>query len=137
VTASQPHKPVWSRLEPLGGRGSRRAERTSAQQRSAELYPLPRFFLSENAWTAISPAIRAAARRRCFAKDKGHCRIRGPRCRHSARCTGCAEELDHIIPVAEGGPVLDPDNHRSACVPCNRGRDRPMPVSVAGPSRSW
>lgn len=30
-------------------------------------------------------------------------------------------EVDHIVPVAEGGPD-DPDNLVTACLPCNRGK---------------
>jgi|GEM_PF-1599262 len=44
------------------------------------------------------------------------CAIKGPKCvRH-------ATEVDHIIPVADGGPRLDPANLRPACKPCNIGR---------------
>ncbi|WP_341856420.1 HNH endonuclease signature motif containing protein [Brachybacterium sp. GPGPB12] len=42
------------------------------------------------------------------ARDK-HCQIRGP------RCTGHVDEADHIIPVAEGGAELDPNNGQGAC----------------------
>ena len=92
---------------------------------------------SSGEWKAVPSSIRRALRRRCFAKDQGHCRIRGPHCKHRPGCSGCAEELDHIILVDEGGPLLDPDNHRSACRPCNRRRHRPNRTSVAGASRSW
>lgn len=88
-------------------------------------------------WSQVSPALRNALRRQAFAKDGGHCRIRGSHCKHGSGCPGCAEELDHIVPLAENGALLDPDNHRAACRPCNRRRDRPTKLSAAGASREW
>ena len=49
-------------------------------------------------------------------RDGGLCQIRGP------RCTGTADAVDHIIPVASGGPWFDPANLRAACTTCNNGR---------------
>lgn len=58
-------------------------------------------------WVKVRPAI--------LARD-GRCMVGGP------RCTGAAEEVDHIVPLIEGGARLDPDNLRASCRPCNAGR---------------
>jgi 5-methylcytosine-specific restriction endonuclease McrA len=34
-------------------------------------------------------------------------------------CTGRAQSVDHIRPVAEGGAILDRNNCRAACNACN------------------
>lgn len=47
-----------------------------------------------------------------LARDGHACQIFGPRC----VCT--AREVDHIIPVSEGG-TDDHDNLRAACGPCH------------------
>ena len=49
-------------------------------------------------------------------RDGWRCRIRGP------KCTGDADEVDHIVPVEAGGSRLDMANLRAACGTCNRGR---------------
>lgn len=80
------------------------------------------------AWKAVRTLV--------FARAGGHCEIRGPRCRHAgSTCDGCADQVDHIIPRAIGGPLYDPDNLRAACGPCNQGR-RTLRVRAA-PSREW
>jgi 5-methylcytosine-specific restriction endonuclease McrA len=86
-------------------------------------------------WSDIPQSIRDRARSAVFARDNYECQIRGP------RCTGKAEDLDHIIPLEMGGPILDPSNHRAACAPCNRGR-RQKPISFVSKgsepaSREW
>ena len=58
-------------------------------------------------WVKVRPLI--------LARD-GRCMVRGP------RCTGAAEEVDHIVPLIEGGARLDLDNLRASCRPCNAGR---------------
>jgi len=35
-------------------------------------------------------------------------------------CTGKATTVDHIRALADGGALLDPNNCRAACAPCNR-----------------
>lgn len=49
-------------------------------------------------------------------RDNYLCQIRGP------KCTGVATAVDHIIPVASGGPWFDPAGLRACCVNCNNGR---------------
>ena len=46
-------------------------------------------------------------------RDGYECQIRG------SRCTGVATEVDHIVPLEQGGEPLDPANLRAACRPCN------------------
>jgi 5-methylcytosine-specific restriction endonuclease McrA len=87
-----------------------------------------------NSWNAIPQSQRAALRAFVFERDGYRCMIRGP------RCTGAAEELDHIRPRAAGGAITDPKNCRSSCRPCNRGRRPSPPVeigSVGRPSQKW
>lgn len=46
-------------------------------------------------------------------RDGYKCRIHGPKCK------GKAAEVDHIIPVADGGAIWDPANLRASCSACN------------------
>lgn len=46
-------------------------------------------------------------------RDGYQCQIRGP------RCEGKATDVDHIIPIADGGPEFEETNLRAACHPCN------------------
>lgn len=62
----------------------------------------------DTAWERLRPEI--------LARDAGRCQVRGP------RCTDEATAVDHIIPVEDGGPRLDPTNLRAACQPCNTWR---------------
>lgn len=88
-----------------------------------------------DSWTAIPQSVRDRLRAYVFERDEHRCRIQGP------KCTGLAEELDHIIPRHLGGAILDPDNCRASCEPCNRGRryGKPRVQSPgSGPaSREW
>ena len=62
-----------------------------------------------------------AARQRCFAKKGKLCHI-GLRC-----CTGIATQVDHIVPLARGGPRYDLSNLQPSCGPCNRAKGtKPM-----------
>lgn len=77
----------------------------------------------------------------------GHlCQIRGPKCQLDAT------EVDHIVPLVDGGAKLDAANCRASCAKCNRGRGARMMrdrfewakrslagdgESEAGPSREW
>lgn len=49
-------------------------------------------------------------------RDNYRCRIKGP------HCQGVADQVDHIIPVEDGGPIFDPNNLRAACHVCNTWR---------------
>jgi hypothetical protein len=49
-------------------------------------------------------------------RDGYICRING------LKCTMTATEVDHVVPVEDGGPVFDPENLRASCKPCNVGR---------------
>lgn len=80
----------------------------------------------------------AGLRDSIFARDGHRCQIRGP------RCTGTAEDVDHIISPLDGGEWFDPTNLRAACPTCNRGRDtrnrRPTTGTTTGtapPSQDW
>lgn len=42
------------------------------------------------------------------------CQIRVP-----GRCTGTATEVDHVVPLTQGGARLDPANLQSTCHPCH------------------
>ena len=50
-----------------------------------------------------------------LARDGYRCAIRG------GNCTRVATEVDHIIPIKDGGGH-ELSNLRAACVPCNHGR---------------
>ena len=50
-------------------------------------------------------------------RDGWRCKIRGP------HCHGWADQVDHVIPRADGGALFDPTNMRAACRPCNNGRN--------------
>lgn len=49
-------------------------------------------------------------------RDRWVCQINGP------TCTRHATVVDHVVPVADGGPYVDPSNLRAACVTCNGQR---------------
>lgn len=49
-------------------------------------------------------------------RDGYQCQIRGPKCKRKAN------EVDHIVPLADGGPMFDPGNCRAACNWCNTWR---------------
>lgn len=74
-----------------------------------------------DAWTQ-NRHLRDRFRAEVFARAGGHCEIRGPTCKHRAGCGGCAEQVDHIVPRAQGGPLYDPSNLRAACSRCNQAR---------------
>ena len=85
----------------------------------------------DSRWQALRPAI--------LERDGHLCQIQLP------GCTGTATDVDHIVPIAEGGRRLDPDNLRAACGWCNnarrRGRNRALIRALeheAGqPSPNW
>jgi 5-methylcytosine-specific restriction endonuclease McrA len=52
----------------------------------------------------------------CWVRDNGECQLRYP-----GICTGDAEELDHIIGIAQaGGRYDDPENLRWLCRACHK-----------------
>lgn len=55
-------------------------------------------------------------RQQVLERDGYQCQIRGPRCQR------IANQVDHIVPVADGGPIYDPANLRAACSACNISR---------------
>ena len=87
----------------------------------------------DHTWQAIRPSI--------LERDGHVCRIAGPRCKTAAT------EVDHIVPLSEGGARLDPDNLRAACKTCNAGRQNrriaelakalQRPLTPPAASRDW
>lgn len=63
-------------------------------------------------------------------RDRHTCQINGPRCTHHAT------HVDHIIPLAEGGARLDPNNCRAACRSCNIGRNTTRQAELARYART-
>ena len=49
-------------------------------------------------------------------RDHHACQVNGPNCK------GKATQVDHIVPLAEGGARLDHANLRASCSTCNAGR---------------
>lgn len=66
-------------------------------------------------------------RRHILERDNYRCQIQLP------GCTILATEVDHIQPLARGGPPLDPANLRAACRHCNQARGTPTTTA----SRNW
>lgn len=67
-------------------------------------------------------------RRQILQRDNHVCQIQ------MRGCLGVATQVDHIIPVAKGGPWWEPENLRAACGYCNNQRNR---VAVLKASRQW
>ena len=57
------------------------------------------------AWRALRPVV--------LERDAHRCQIGGK------HCTVVATEVDHIVPLADGGAPYDPTNCRAACRWCN------------------
>lgn len=79
-------------------------------------------------------------RRQILDRDQNLCRIGLKGCTKQATC------VDHIVPLAEGGSRLDPDNLRAACDHCNTARVSGRQKALAeafnasretAPSRRW
>lgn len=49
-------------------------------------------------------------------RDRWRCQVKGD------HCQGWANQVDHVIPRADGGAMFEPSNLRACCGPCNRGR---------------
>jgi len=83
-----------------------------------------------------------AVRLQILARDANTCQVRGPKCKVKAT------QVDHIVPLSEGGERLAHDNLRASCSSCNAGRqntrnaelakalERPLKAS-GSPSRDW
>ena len=54
---------------------------------------------------------------RAWRAARGAVLARTPLC---ARCGAPATEVDHVVPVADGGALLDPDNLQPLCAGCHR-----------------
>ena len=57
--------------------------------------------------------------------DSAWQRARRAQLRTEPQCRGCgapATEVDHIIPIADGGARLDPGNLASVCTTCHRAK---------------
>lgn len=88
----------------------------------------------QNSWSSLPQSVRDSVRIPVLERDGYRCQIRGP------KCTVHANDVDHIVSRKDGGPLLDPNNMRAACAPCNRGRRddaRGRPAVTLGPSREW
>jgi hypothetical protein len=66
------------------------------------------WYTSDHRWRVVRLVI--------LERDGYVCQVRGP------HCSVAATEVDHIVPVADGGLVFDPQNLRASCRNCNTGR---------------
>lgn len=67
-----------------------------------------------NAWAQLPSRRRGRLRELVFERDGFRCQIGGP------GCTRAAQDVDHVVPLARGGPVESLSNLRAACRKCNR-----------------
>lgn len=65
------------------------------------------------------------ARSQALARSGGVCEIRT-----ASVCTGVATEVDHIVPLSQGGHPLDLENLRASCRQCNNDRNAKSPFVV-------
>lgn len=77
-----------------------------------------------DSWSSVPQSQRDVLRDYVFERDGYRCQIQGPRCVGPDPLPRSKLELDHIIARASGGAILNPDNCRASCRPCNRGRSR-------------
>lgn len=79
------------------------------------------------AWQAVRAAI--------LERDHGRCQIA------AHKCTVAATDVDHIVPLADGGAPYDPANLRAACKWCNSWaaaqRTNAMRRQAAASRRVW
>ena len=65
-------------------------------------------------------------------------RLRGTILRRDPWCVLCrerpSEEVDHIVPLREGGEPWKQSNLRGLCVTCHRARGRGLSISPSPPS---
>ena len=85
------------------------------------------------AWAKGSDTRWRAFRLTILGRDRYLCTLR------LDGCTGRAEEVDHIQPLARGGAKYDPLNCRASCAWCNRkrGSRAPVPQPDPRPVSSW
>ena len=77
----------------------------------------------QQAYRQALDAGRPSARRRGY--DRQWERVRSAFLAAHPRCTFCgapAVDVDHVVPIAGGGPRLDPANLRALCHPCHSSR---------------
>ena len=65
----------------------------------------------------------AQVRRQVLARAGGRCEIRNPQV-----CTVVATQVDHVLPLSEGGDPYDMRWLRAACRQCNSARNRTTPT---------
>jgi 5-methylcytosine-specific restriction protein A len=77
-------------------------------------------------------------RRAVLARDNHECQLKGP------RCTGRATQVDHVIPIADGGSWWSMGNLVASCARCNFGKAarrtnalRAQALDGRTPSRDW
>ena len=72
-------------------------------------------------------------RQHVLERDERKCQLRLPGCR------GQATEVDHIVDVAVGGALYDPDNCRAVCGACHRRRSntKRQRSRQSPPSQEW
>lgn len=70
-------------------------------------------------------------RRQILERDGYLCKIEAP------GCLGKATEVDHVVPVDDGGLLFEPSNLRACCHPCNMSRQRRRFLAASKPSREW
>lgn len=80
---------------------------------------------SDTRWRRFRLTILERDRWACTIKEQG--------------CTGKAEHVHHIVPLARGGAKYDPSNATSACAHCNLkvGNRGPAPQPEPRPVSSW
>lgn len=109
-----PVKVVWSYTSPKGLRNySKFANVTREEWREYEENPeLSEDFDPKLEREKLTPSLRYDILKR----DNGRCQI----CGRSAQ-DGVTLEVDHIKPISKGGKT-EPDNLRTLCRDCNRGK---------------
>lgn len=73
----------------------------------------------------VSASKWRTARSQALARAAGVCEIRT-----ASVCTTVATEVDHIVPLSQGGHPLDQANLRAACRACNLNRNAKSPFVV-------
>lgn len=85
------------------------------------------------AWSGGSDSRWRAFRLTILERDRWTCTLR------EAGCTGRAQHVHHLIPLARGGAKYDPHNCAAACAACNMalGDTPPAPQPEPRPSSAW
>lgn len=87
------------------------------RQCSTEVAPPRRTFCSDSCiheWKIRTQPVYA--RKQVFKRDRGVCAL----CRYDSAASSFVWEMDHIVPVVEGGGSCGLENLRTLCVPCHR-----------------